>query len=97
MLKTLIKANKRIPSFVLLLLIILFWSFTGQQIPDKLINSISEVVPTTKEVLVSKNKVKRVIDGDTIELENGQKVRYIGIDTPERNECFNKQATAKNK
>ena len=26
-------------------------------------------------------RVKRVIDGDTIELEDGQKVRYIGIDT----------------
>lgn len=40
-------------------------------------------------------KVKKVIDGDTIILENGEKVRYIGIDTPEiiRNgrflpECF---------
>jgi len=28
-------------------------------------------------------KVARVIDGDTIELENGERVRYIGIDTPE--------------
>lgn len=28
-------------------------------------------------------KVKRVIDGDTIELANGERVRYIGIDTPE--------------
>ncbi len=27
--------------------------------------------------------VARVIDGDTIELTNGQRVRYIGIDTPE--------------
>lgn len=27
--------------------------------------------------------VLRVIDGDTIELSNGEKVRYIGIDTPE--------------
>ncbi len=27
--------------------------------------------------------VVRVIDGDTIELSNGEKVRYIGIDTPE--------------
>lgn len=26
--------------------------------------------------------VSRVIDGDTIEIEGGQKVRYIGIDTP---------------
>lgn len=28
-------------------------------------------------------RVRRVIDGDTIELTNGKKVRYIGIDTPE--------------
>ena len=27
--------------------------------------------------------VRNVIDGDTIELANGRKVRYIGIDTPE--------------
>ncbi len=27
--------------------------------------------------------VSRVIDGDTVELSNGEKVRYIGIDTPE--------------
>ncbi|MBC7217855.1 MAG: thermonuclease family protein [Candidatus Caldatribacterium sp.] len=27
--------------------------------------------------------VARVIDGDTIELANGEKVRYIGINTPE--------------
>jgi endonuclease YncB( thermonuclease family) len=33
---------------------------------------------------VSAIKVTRVIDGDTIELENGQKVRLLGIDTPER-------------
>ena len=28
-------------------------------------------------------RVTRVTDGDTIELSNGRKVRYIGIDTPE--------------
>ena len=28
-------------------------------------------------------RVKQVIDGDTIELDNGLMVRYIGIDTPE--------------
>ena len=27
--------------------------------------------------------VNRIIDGDTIELANGEKVRYIGINTPE--------------
>ena len=28
-------------------------------------------------------KVKRVIDGDTIMLESGERVRLIGVDTPE--------------
>lgn len=46
--------------------------------------------------------VKRVIDGDTIELESGQRVRYIGVDTPETVDprkpvqCFGKEASAKN-
>lgn len=37
------------------------------------------------EQIVSGNifQVKRVIDGDTIELTNSEKVRYLGIDTPE--------------
>ena len=48
-------------------------------------------------------KVTRVIDGDTIEIESGQKVRYIGIDTPEtvhpdmKVQCFGKEAAVKNK
>jgi micrococcal nuclease len=48
-------------------------------------------------------KVSRVVDGDTIELTNGQKVRYIGIDTPETKdprkdvECFGLEATVRNK
>lgn len=48
-------------------------------------------------------KVTRVIDGDTIEIEGGEKVRYIGIDTPETVdpdrpvECFGPEATQKNK
>lgn len=47
--------------------------------------------------------VKRVIDGDTIELENGEIVRYIGIDTPETSppltpiECYGPEATEYNR
>jgi micrococcal nuclease len=41
--------------------------------------------------------VSRVIDGDTIELDNGSVVRYLGIDTPETNEYFFQEATDKNK
>lgn len=48
-------------------------------------------------------KVVRVIDGDTIKLENGQTVRYIGIDTPELHhpqksvQCFGQQTMEQNK
>jgi len=50
-----------------------------------------------------KAKAIRVIDGDTIELETGQRVRYIGIDTPETVhpskpvQCYGQEASAKNK
>lgn len=48
-------------------------------------------------------KVVKVVDGDTIKLENGEVVRYIGIDTPETVhpskpvQCFGKEASNKNK
>lgn len=38
-------------------------------------------------------QVGRVIDGDTFELADGQSVRLIGIDTPERGEICYSQAT----
>ena len=47
--------------------------------------------------------VEKVIDGDTIELSDGIKVRYIGIDTPETKhpdkpkQCFGEQASLRNK
>ena len=42
------------------------------------------------------SRVKWVIDGDTILLEDGRKVRYAGIDTPERHEPFYRKATRRN-
>ena len=52
---------------------------------------------------IERTMVKRVIDGDTIELSDGRKVRYIGIDTPETVDprrpvgCFGKEASEKNR
>jgi len=48
-------------------------------------------------------RVSRVIDGDTIEIEGGERVRYIGMNTPETVDprrpvqCFGKEASNKNK
>lgn len=69
---------------------------------------LSTPVPTVTLTPVSSQSaelatVKRVVDGDTIELTDGRKVRYIGIDTPELHhptkgvQCFGKEAMEKNK
>jgi micrococcal nuclease len=51
-------------------------------------------LPTSTDATVA---VARVVDGDTIVVgiggPRGTKVRLIGIDTPERNECFYHAAT----
>ncbi len=48
----------------------------------------------------ARGTVLRVTDGDTIRvrLDGGgvERVRYIGVDTPERGRCFARQATAAN-
>ncbi len=53
-------------------------------------------------ITMSEATVKRIVDGDTVELSDGQKLRYIGIDTPETKDprrpvgCFGKEASNKN-
>jgi micrococcal nuclease len=41
--------------------------------------------------------MKKIIDGDTIELTDGRKVRYIGINTPERDQFYYNEATNLNR
>jgi len=41
--------------------------------------------------------VAKIVDGDTIELADGRRVRYIGINTPERNQPYYQEATAANR
>lgn len=48
--------------------------------------------PTTDTAIVA-----FVVDGDTIELTNGERVRYLGVDTPEFDECYFEEATMYNR
>lgn len=40
--------------------------------------------------------VRHVIDGDTIILKNGERIRYLGIDSPERGEPYYDEARKRN-
>ncbi len=48
----------------------------------------------------TKGTVSRVIDGDTIELETGERIRYLNVDTPEstggKDDCYGTEAAAFN-
>lgn len=69
--------------------------------PERVVARAEE--PTIDTTEIDTSLVRRVIDGDTIELENGQRVRYVGVDTPETKDrrkpvqCFGKQASEKNR
>ena len=61
------------------------------------------ISPTPSPTIITSGYiVKRVIDGDTIELTTGDKVRYIGINTPELHdprklvECYGHEANKYN-
>ena len=69
-------------------------TFTPQPtLPPNILGCIPQT--TTRET----GQVVAIVDGDTIDVNidnNIYRVRYIGIDTPERNEPFYNQATAYN-
>ncbi|MDO8451581.1 MAG: thermonuclease family protein [bacterium] len=67
--------------------------------------NVAESLPSPEPSVHPKREdamVTRVIDGDTIELSDGRRVRYIGMDTPETVdprqgvECYGKEAAEEN-
>ena len=66
-------------------------------------NKIYTIVIITTMFLLSScqgqrsTKVIQVIDGDTVIIENGYHVRYIGIDAPEKGEAYYLESTLLNK
>jgi len=55
----------------------------------------SKVVPTPSDG--ERVVVAHVVDGDTVELADGRRVRYIGINTPERGQFLYQEATDANR
>ncbi len=74
--------------FTVSLISFLYVLMSGSGCSDKglNINTSSEgklSIPFGKSYNYEEILVKRVVDGDTIQLENGERLRLIGIDTPE--------------
>ncbi len=57
----------------------------------------SPTVPSGASIECTCAYVTSVVDGDTIVIDSGETVRYIGIDTPEVDECYGTEATEMNR
>lgn len=62
----------------------------GYEIVKKENRSDDEAVEINSDIL---SEVVYVIDGDTFDIANGDRIRLLGIDTPERGECYYQEAT----
>ena len=72
---------------------------TATSTPTPEIQTATIVDPTGNEVVGEMAVVTHIVDGDTIDVEiNGEvyRVRYIGMDTPERGDSFFQEATDAN-
>ena len=92
--------------FIAILILLLFETITTEYNKLKPFTEVAKETNALSEVdyrQMDRGIVKKVIDGDTIELETGEKIRYIGIDTPETKhpnkpvQCFGREASQKNK
>jgi len=80
----------------LLIALLSFLGGTQYEKKEKNILEQPNISTTTVRNIPTKEKVKRVIDGDTIELGNGQIVRYAGINAPDSGQPFEEEATEAN-
>lgn len=51
-------------------------------------NTVSQTETSPSPASSVSIKVIKVIDGDTVVLESGETLRLIGVDAPEKNDCF---------
>lgn len=68
--------------------IFLLGVFTGKNLPASIPTSLLSPTPVLKKTAW----VKEVIDGDTVILKDGEQIRYLGIDAPERGKPYFQEA-----
>ncbi len=92
-----IKSNKSKLVLIPLALLLTISSFLAGTKYEKQIKDVIQNQPTVENQQIldfpKEAKVKRVIDGDTIELVNGQIVRLVGVNAPDNGQPFDDEAT----
>lgn len=58
-------------------------------------SEVEQKKPVSPEASVTTNIVDYVVDGDTVDLRNGERVRLIGINTPETGQPYSSEAKNK--
>ncbi len=61
------------------------------------VTSNKPTIVTKEAASTEQTTVARTIDGDSVKLSSKQELRYIGVDAPEYNNCFGKEASEENK
>lgn len=72
---------------IIVIVIFLVGALVGGRLINRPLNDSGKPWAQNKQARVS-----FVIDGDTIIIENGQRVRLIGLDTPEKDACYYSEA-----
>lgn len=93
------------PSYLIILGLVLILVLLTSYFLPIIIEKYQNPKPQTEKTALDTNQiyiVKRVVDGDTVELDDGQRVRYLNVDTPESvkpgvpPQCFSLNAKAEN-
>ncbi len=91
------KSNKNKLVLIPLALLLSISSFIAGTKYEKQINNAIENQQVISNNQISdfpkEAKVKRVIDGDTVELDKGQIVRLVGVNAPENDQPFDDETT----
>jgi len=92
--------DKKFWLFVIGVLFVLSGFYIGKSSSEKQAVLESEgILPTDEGSTPKKEKilVTRVLDGDTVEISSRERIRYLGINAPEKGQPFSSESTALNK
>jgi micrococcal nuclease len=89
---------KKIVSLILTLILAVFVIYTQQDSDYKQqqVNYDNEEINKINDNIAEDGEIARVVhivDGDTFDIATGERIRMIGIDTPERGKYYYKEAT----